>query len=156
MHSYPPGTAPKLQLAVQQPSTGGCWNPQKKKKKNMSRDKEEAARRQEQEHNHNKVNPIPTVWMTHRLEDNNTKEIVTLLWSFWTSGWAFQPGDLTKGLGIPREFGLEGQQDLIIGIPEDWGKHKLQSWGAQTKFSIHQDPGERSSDPTGDWSKTSC
>ena len=45
----------------------------------MSRDKEEAARRQEQEHNHNKVNPIPTVWMTHRLEDNNTKEIVTLL-----------------------------------------------------------------------------
>ena len=26
------------------------------------------------------------------------------------------------GLGIPRELELEGQCDLVIGLPEDWGK----------------------------------
>jgi len=40
---------------------------------------------------------------------------------------ASQPRDLTKGLGIPRESGLEGQQDLIIGLPQDWRKQRLQS-----------------------------
>ena len=30
MHSSPPARAPKLQLAVEQPLTGGCWNPPKK------------------------------------------------------------------------------------------------------------------------------
>ena len=29
MHSSPPVTAPKSQLAVEQPSSGGCWNPPK-------------------------------------------------------------------------------------------------------------------------------
>ena len=51
------------------------------------------------------------------------------------------------GLGIPRESGLEGQWDLMIGLPEDRGKQRLQSWRAQTKFCLHQDPEERSSDP---------
>ena len=30
--------------------------------------------------------------------------------------------DPAKGLGIPRESGLNGQQDLITGLPQDWGK----------------------------------
>ena len=34
----------------------------------------------------------------------------------------FQPGDPTKGLGIPRESDLEGQQDLIIGLSQDFWK----------------------------------
>ena len=29
MHSSPPVTAPKSQLAVEQPSSGECWNPPK-------------------------------------------------------------------------------------------------------------------------------
>ena len=33
-------------------------------------------------------------------------------------GW----GGPTKGLRIPRKSGLEGQRDLIIGFPQDWGK----------------------------------
>ena len=33
----------------------------------------------------------------------------------------------TKGLGIPGKSGLEGQRDLITGLPEDWGKQRLQS-----------------------------
>ena len=57
---------------------------------------------------------------------------------------------MTKGLGIPRESGLENQWDFIIGLPEDWGKQRLQSWRAQTKFFTDQDPEKRSSNPTGD------
>ena len=30
MHSSPPVRAPKSQLAVEQPLSGGCWNPPKK------------------------------------------------------------------------------------------------------------------------------
>ena len=41
---------------------------------------------------------------------------------FWTPGQASQSGDPTKELGIPRESNLEGQQDLIIGLLQDWGK----------------------------------
>ena len=35
---------------------------------------------------------------------------------------------------------------MIIGLPEDWGRQRLQSWKAQTNFRLHQDP-EKSSDP---------
>ena len=45
MHSSPPVRTPKLQLAVEQPSTGGHWNPTKKRYP-MSKDKEEAVARQ--------------------------------------------------------------------------------------------------------------
>ena len=34
---------------------------------------------------------------------------------------ASQAGNPKKGLGIPREADLEGQQDLIMGLPQDWG-----------------------------------
>ena len=49
---------------------------------------------------------------------------------------ASQPGDPTKGLGIPRESGLEGQRDLIIELPQDWGKQRLQSWRASCRGSV--------------------
>ena len=55
-----------------------------------------------------------------------------------------------KGLEIPRESGLERQQDLIIGLPGDCGKQRLQSWRAQTKLCTHQDLEKRYSDPTRD------
>ena len=46
VHLSPIARAQKLQLAFEQPSTGGCWNPPKKKKRyHMSKDKEEAAAR---------------------------------------------------------------------------------------------------------------
>ena len=69
-----------------------------------------------------KSNPTPTEWVTqwvtHNLENNNTKEVLPLLWR------------------------------LITGLPQDWGKQRLQSWRAQIKSCMHQDPEERSSDPT--------
>ena len=41
-----------------------------------------------------------------------------------TPSQASQPGDLTKGLGIPRESDFEGQWDLIIRLSQDWGKQR--------------------------------
>ena len=56
----------------------------------------------------------------------------------------------TKGLGIPRESGLEGQQGFDYRSSRGLGNQRLQSWRAQTKLCMHQDPEERSSDPKGD------
>ena len=68
-----------------------------------------------------KSNPIPTRWVIHKLENsNNTKQVLPLLWMFWTPHQASQPGDWTKGLRIPREFGLEGQWDLTVRPPQNW------------------------------------
>ena len=57
---------------------------------------------------------------------------------------------MAGGVGIPRECDFEGQWDLITRLPQDWGKQRLHSWRAHTNSCAHQDPGERSSDPTGD------
>ena len=91
-----------------------------------------------------KSSPIPTGRVTHRLEKSNTKEILALLWRFWTPCQSSQPGDLTKGLGILRESDLEGQ---ITGLPQDWGKLRLQCWRAHTQFCMHRDSEERSRAP---------
>ena len=100
-----------------------------------------------------KSNLIPAVWVTHKLENNNTKEVLPLLWRFWPLHEASQPGDLTNGLGIPRESDLEGQRDLITKLPQDWGKQRLLE---VTTKCAHQDPGERTSDPTRNWAKPAC
>ena len=42
---------------------------------------------------------------------------------------ASQPGEATKGLGIPRESNIEGQWDLIIGLPQDWREKRDSSLG---------------------------
>ena len=54
-----------------------------------------------------KSNPIPAGCVTHKLGNNNTKEVLPLLWRFWISRQAFQLGALTKGRGIPTEFTLK-------------------------------------------------
>ena len=74
-------------------------------------------------------------WATNKLENNNTKEVLTLLWRFWAP--ATQPGDPAQGLGIPRDSDFEGQHDLITGLPQDWDKQKLHSWRAQTKSCLY-------------------
>ena len=43
VRSPPPARTPKLQLDVEQPLTGGCWNPPKKD--STSKDKEEITER---------------------------------------------------------------------------------------------------------------
>ena len=54
-----------------------------------------------------KSNAIGAEWVTHKLENNNTKEEnFPLLWSFWTPCQDSHPADMTKALGILRESGL--------------------------------------------------
>ena len=75
-----------------------------------------------------KSNPISSRCATHKLENNSTKEPAKVLGPKQTS----QPGDLAKGLGIPRESDFEGQRDLIPQLPKDWGKQRLLE-GTHTK-----------------------
>ena len=77
MHSIPE-SAPKSQLAVEQPSTGGCWNPPKKDAP-CSKTKEKLPQDHRRGATTIKSNPIPTGWTTHKLENNNTKEVLPLL-----------------------------------------------------------------------------
>ena len=55
---------------------------------------------------------------------------------------------------ICRESDFEGQRDLVTELPQDW--ENRDAWRAQTKLRAPQDPGERSSDPTTDWTRLAC
>ena len=57
--------------------------------------------------------------MTHKLENDYIKEVLTLLEKFWGPQQIPQPGDLAKGLRTPREFDFETQWDLITELPQD-------------------------------------
>ena len=45
-----------------------------------------------------------------------------------------QPGNLRKGLGIPRESDFVGQWEFIPGLPQDWGNRDstLGGWEQDT------------------------
>ena len=150
----------KSQLAVEQTSIGGWWKPWKNGY-SMSRDKgvfffvclfwlfKQDGRKSAIR---TKWNPISSwCWVTHKLDSNNTKEVLPLLWRFWAPCQASQSRDLSKGLGIPKKSDFEGEQDLTAGLAQDWGKQRLYSCRTQTKCCVQQDSGERSNDHTGDW-----
>ena len=106
--------------------TTSCWTTiarrmlePTKKRYSTSKDKEEATVRQQEGHNHEKIKSQTHWSVTHKLENNNTKEVLLLLCRFKNPHQASQPGDLTKELGIPRESDLEGLQDLITRLLQD-------------------------------------
>ena len=45
---------------------------------------------------------------------------------FWDPQQISQPGDLAKGLRIPREFDFGGQWDLTTELRQDWGNRLLE------------------------------
>ena len=92
----------------------------------------------------------------HKLENNNTKQVLPLLWRFWTPRQGSQPGDLTKGLGIPRESDLEGQWDLITGLSQDWGETETPVLEGTNKIVHTPRPRGEEQWPTGEWTKTTC
>ena len=83
LRSSPPARTPKLQLAVEQPSTGGCWN-LPKKDTSCPKTKKKPQKGSRRGTITIKSNPILYGWVTHKLEKNNTKEVLPLLWRFWT------------------------------------------------------------------------
>jgi len=56
-------------------------------------------------------------------------------------------------LRTPREFDFERQWDLNTELPQTG---ETDFWRAQTKYCAHQDPGERSSDPTRHCTRLAC
>ena len=72
VHLSPTARAQKLQLAFEQPLTGGCWNPPKKKKKDTTRPK---TKKLQQDSRRGTItirsNPIPARWVSYKLENNN-------------------------------------------------------------------------------------
>ena len=61
---------------------------------------------------------------------------------------------LPKGTENLQGTWLGRSADLIIEPPQDWGNRD--SWRTHTKSCAHQDPGERSCDPTRDWARLAC
>ena len=68
--------APRLQLAVEQPSTGRYWNPSKKDTPHP-RTKEKP--QQSGRHDHDEIKSYTHQWVTHKQENSNTKEVLSLL-----------------------------------------------------------------------------
>ena len=64
--------------------------------------------------------------MIHKLQNNYNKEILTLSRKFQDPQQISQPGDLAKGLRIPREFDFGGQWDLTTELPQYWGNRLLE------------------------------
>ena len=62
--------------------------------------------------------------MTHKLENSYMKEVLAMLRKFYGPQQIPQPGDLANGLRTPREFGFEGQWDLITELSQD-GRNRL-------------------------------
>ena len=81
----------------------------------------------------------------HKLKNNYTKEILTLLRKSCNPQQISQPEDLAKGLRTPRELDFGGYWGLTTELPQDWGNRQL--GGAQKNPCVYWDPGERSSDP---------
>ena len=119
--SSPPARAPEVRPATGQLSTGGHWNPPKKDTPH-SRTKKKPQWDGGWSTITIKSNTIHAGWVTQRLENNNTKEVLILLRRFWTPSQASKSADLIKGLAISSESGRESQQDLITGLPRNWGK----------------------------------
>ena len=73
-----PARAPKSQLTVEQSSTGGCWNllkedtPSPKTKNKPQQDGRRGVIMI-------KSNPTAAGWVTHKLENNNSREVLPLL-----------------------------------------------------------------------------
>ena len=133
--SSPPVRTLKLQLAIEQPLIGGYWNPPKKDipcpktKKQLQWDSRSGAITI-------KLNPIPTGWVSHKLKNRNIKEVLPLLWTFWTPCQASEPGDPTKEQRIPRESGLEGERDLMMAFQRTEG-NRDSSLGVHKQNFVH-------------------
>ena len=101
-----------------------------------------------------KSNPIPTVWVTHKLENNNTKEVLAVLWRIWAPYQASQLRIWPRDRELPGNLTLKASGNWLQSFHGTGGNRD--SWRTQTKSYVHQDPGERSSDPTGDGARTTC
>ena len=93
-----------------------------------------------------KSNPKPARWVTHRLENNNTKEVLPLLWRVWIPAWGSNKGTEnpqgtwpwgpagfdhrpSRGLREPETPVLEGTNKILCASrhreEEQWHHRRL-------------------------------
>ena len=152
MHTFPPVRAPKSQLAIGKPLTGGLWNSPKKRcscpktKEKLQQDSRRGAITI-------KSNPIPVGCASHTLEKNNTKEgcessepHIRLPSQGIRRKGCESPGNLTlrasEGVWLQNFHRVGRNRDSILG------GHKQNRVGTRTQ-------GEGAVTPTGDWSRPS-
>ena len=92
--------------------------------------------------------------MTHKLENNYTKEVFGLLTAHllgpttdfptWGSG---KGTENPQGIWLWRPVGFDYRTYTGLGI---------ETFGGQKENFIHRNPGERSNDPTRDWPRLAC
>ena len=102
-----------------------------------------------------KSNPIPAGWVTHKLENNYTREVLTWEWKPWahvrvtrlaSDNGRRRPG----GIWLWRPVGFDHRNS--IGLEE---KETPFMEGAY-KVSCTSGPRKKSSDPRRDWARPTC
>ena len=76
-----------------------------------------------------KFNPITTKWGTWKLENHISFPTKVKVLSP-ISG--FPPWGYERGVRIPRESDFKSQQNVIMGLPENWWKERLHTWTHKT------------------------
>ena len=153
MHSSPSLRAPKLQLVVEQhwQEDAGTHlkknNPHPKTKKNLQQN----GRRGTISKN---SSPISAWCVTHPLENNNPKEVLSLLWRLWTPGfppWRFSKGTMNSHRIWPWE-------PAGFDYRTSWGLAKIKTPASEGTSTILHSPKHRQkcNDSTGDWTKNTC
>ena len=67
--------------------------------------------------------------MTHKLQNNHAKEILTLLRKFVDPQYIFQPGDTAKGLRAPRNLILKvSPQETELDLPVSVQESLAEAW----------------------------
>ena len=126
MHFLPPAREPKSQLAAEQPSAGGRWNPPKKDTA-CPRTKEKPQQDGRRVQARYPLGGRPTNWRT----------LMPKKFSHSCEGSRLHIR--LPSLGIPREPDFEGLQNLILGPPQDWRKNRDSTLGGH-KHRTRLDP----------------
>ena len=97
-----------------------------------------------------KSNPILAGWVNHNLENDNNK-VLPLLWRFWDVLLGFPAWGSSKRTRNPQGIWLKASRIWLQDFHRTGGDRD--STFVQTKSCTNQDPGERSSGPTRDWTR---
>jgi len=94
-----------------------------------------------------KSNPISTRWVTQKLDNNNTKEVLALLWRFYAPHQSSQPVGSSKKTGnlTWRTVGFDYRTST-----------ELEETEGTNKILCTSRSNEESSDPTRDWDRLDC
>ena len=136
--------------------TGECWNPHTKTDIAYPKAKKKPQPDGRRNTNTIKSNPIFPKWVINNLKNNNTKEVLPLLWRFCASYQASQPGISGKQTGNPRGIWLWRRVGFDYRTSTGLGEIETPLLEGTNKTLCALGPGGRNSDTTGDWARSTC